>query len=129
MSTISLTLVRGADGSVDTDASVAAAKTLIMKFKAERETENSTIAAAVDAVFTERKGAKFNKPFLVGEVLRKLNVQPENHKSLTDRVNQYVSDNAGDRASGKPYSIGKGKGASMIRWADQPEASPEADKK
>lgn len=128
MTQISITLARHADGSVNEDATLDACLTAIRLFVAERETELSTVSAAVEETFDSLKGAKANMPYVVNQTLRSLNAQPENFKALSERVASYIRENAGDRASGKLFNIGKGKGGGVLRWSDQPEAKPEAAK-
>lgn len=127
MQTLNITLARHADGSVNEDATLDAARTAIRLFVAERETETATISAAVSDVFDALNGAKANMPYVVNQTLRELNVQPENYKALETRVAQYIRENAGDKDSGKLFQIGKGKGGGVLRHADQP-VKPEAAK-
>lgn len=128
MKTLNITLALTASGSVDVDASLAAAKSGILNYIAQRETELETVSEAVGATFDALKGAKANMPYVVGQTLRNLNVQPENYKTLESLVAGFIRENAGDRPSGALFNIGKGKGGGVLRWSDQPEAKPEAAK-
>jgi hypothetical protein len=67
-------------------------------------------------------------PYVVGQTLRGLNVQPENYKTLESLVASFIRENAGDRDSGKAFNIGKGKGGGVLRWIDQPAPKPDAAK-
>jgi hypothetical protein len=121
MTTLSITLARSSDGSVDESATLAECQSAIRKYVAERETEQATIALAVSDVFDSLKGARANMPYVVNSALRGLNAQPENFKALSERVADYLRSHAGDRASGALFHIGKGKTGGVTRWADQPE--------
>lgn len=126
MQTLNIALARNANGSVDLDGTLEACRGAVLKFVAERETELATVSAAVEATFDSLNGAKANMPYVIGQTLRTLNVQPENYKALEKRVAEYIRENAGDRASGALFNIGKGKGGGVLRHSDQPE--PEAKK-
>lgn len=127
MTTLNITLARAADGSVDVAATLAACQGAVHQYIASRETEQTVIASAVSEVFDALKGGRANMPFVVNQALRTLNAQPENFKALSDRCAEYIRENASeDRASGKLFKIGKGKGGGVTRWADQPEAAPAA---
>lgn len=120
MSTLSITLARHSDGSVDEAGTLAACQAAVRKYVAERETEQATIAAAVSEVFDTLKGARANMPYVVNQALRSLNALPENFKALSERTAEYIREHAGDRDSGALFSIGKGKGGGVVRWSDQP---------
>ena len=130
---LSIALVRGVDGSIDQDACLAGCKTAITKYVAERETEEATIALAVNDLFDEHKGARLNMPYVQNEALRRLNVQPENFKTLSERVAQYVRDHAqGEKAEDGSFErpdslflINKGKGGGVARRADLPVKTDE----
>lgn len=106
-------IVRAADGSIDHEASVSQFAGALLKYEAERETEMATVAGAVNALFDQYKGARLNTPFLVGEALRRLNAQPENYKTLSERVTEFVR-------TSPQFTIGKGKGGGVARIADLP---------
>lgn len=134
MSSITVNLV-SVDGRTDEDASVAAFRVAMSKHIADRETELSTIADAVGAVFDKYKGTSINMPALCNFALQELNAQPENYKVLQERTAQYVRDNSQgekDKETGveaRPDSlfvIGKGKGGGVHRRSDRP-AKPAAE--
>ena len=112
--------VRNADGSIDLDATVTKFSGDLLRFQTERELEAEAVGVAVNAVFDQFPGAKLNMPAVTSMALQKLNVQPENFKTLTEKVQGYIRDRAGDRESGALYHIGKGKGGGVVRWADVP---------
>ncbi len=134
MDNITVKLVRSTDGSVDESASTQAFASALSKHIAERETETSTIAAAVGEVFDQYLGVSINMPALCNFTLAKLNAQPENYKVLSERVAAYVRENAqGKDLSEKDakesiwerpdslFVIGKGKGGGCYRRADHVE--------
>lgn len=139
-------LKRLSDGSVDLESSLLAFEAKVNNYVAEVELETEAIAAAVAAVFDKHRGVRMNMPFIISQSLQHLNVQPENSKSLTDRVHAYIQENAdqdtvwktddkgkvigkGDeRIEVTPaeedrtrmFGIGKGKGGGVVRWSDIP---------
>lgn len=121
-------VVRGDEGSVDVDATLAKCKAELIQFCAERETEEATIADAVCAIFDEYVGVRINMPALTGFALQRLNAQPQNHKVLTERVQAYVRSNSQGKTDddgtqerpGSLFLIGKGKGGGVARRCDLP---------
>lgn len=130
-------LIVSADGSIDEQASTSAFTAALAAFKAERETEDSTIAEAVGAQFDAYPGASQNMPALVHGVLRALNVNPANHKTMEAKVLAYIRQNS-DRPAvldkktkavlvpAEPprtrlFGIKKGVGGGVCRWSDVPE--------
>lgn len=115
MSTITLNtyVVRASNGSIDHEATIAKFEGDLNTFAAAREKEDSLIAEALHGIFDSHKGKRIPMPFLTSEVLRVLNVQPENFKSLSEKVQEYV------RAC-DDFSIGKGKGGGVGRACDLP---------
>lgn len=108
--------VRGSNGSIDHESTLAKFAGDLLKWEAAQETENATIGAAVHALFDQFKGARLNMPYVTGEVLRKLNAQPENYKVLTEKVQGFIRSQAEGDTS--PFVIGKGKGGGVARRAD-----------
>ena len=106
-------VVRSSNGSIDHEATIAKFENDLNAFSVEREKEESVIADALHVIFDSHKGKRIPMPFLTSEVLRVLNVQPENFKSLTEKVQEYV------RAC-DDFSIGKGKGGGVGRACDLP---------
>lgn len=127
MSNLTVTLVRGTDGSIDVRGSLAAFEAALHKHVAERETETATIAAAVNQVFDNlaKTGARANMPYVKSATLTVLNALPGNFNELGERVAQYIRDNAGED---KLFTIGKGKGGGVARNSDKPAPKPEAAK-
>lgn len=112
--------VRNEAGELDLSRTVQKFEGELLKYQVERETELATIGAAVNAVFDEHLGACINMPAVTSLALQRLNVQPETYKALSERVQAFVRDNAGERGS-SVFSIAKGKGGGVRRWADTPE--------
>lgn len=128
---LSFTIVAG-----DREASLSNAAAAYDKFIAERETQESTIAAAVSAVFDAHRGANLTMPTIEGMALRHLNAQPSNYKVLGKLVLDYVRANADQselkgedgtvlRAAEpkrtRTFGIQKGKNGGVCRWSDVPE--------
>jgi len=120
-------LVRDGAGDVDRAASLDKFEEELVKYCAQREMEQETIADAVHAAFDKYVGANITMPALCTYALTKLNAQPENHKILTERVLSYVRENSQGKASEdgstveRPTSvfvIGKGKHGGVKRRCD-----------
>lgn len=108
-------------GSVDIEASVDKFRSALTVHLAERETQQATIADAVHTVFDKNKGTVISMPALTGLALQELNAQPENFTVLSERVQEYVRENAqGDSST---FIIAKGKGGGCKRRSDIPPAA------
>jgi len=126
MATLTVNLVTK-DGAIDQDASRKAFNEALVKYVAERETEQSTIATAVNAQFDKHPGVSINMPALASMTCAALNAQPANFSTLEERCLSYVRENASDkREDGKLFRIGKGKGGGVRRWAEIPVETPAA---
>lgn len=124
---LSFALVLSAAGTIDREASLASAETALDTFIAERETEQETIANAVNAVFDQYPGAHLTMPTIEGMVLRHLNAQPSNYKALGKLVLDYVRSNADQKDEAprtRMFGIRKGVGGGVCRWADVPVEQP-----
>ncbi len=123
------------DGKVDPTASTQAFNDVMTKYINETETEQTTIASAVNSVLDEQKGSPIKIPVLTGFATMKLNAQKENYESLSKRVHQYVSANtqgkkAKDGSFERPTSLfvsGKGKGGGVRLRSALPANEPETD--
>jgi hypothetical protein len=118
MSTVTVTLVPGNDGHIDQDATREAFNKALLVAVAEAETQEAEIASQVSAIFDQFHGKRIGMPALGSMVAQRLNAQPENFKTLSDRALDYVRANAGE---GGLYVITKGKNGGCGRVADQPK--------
>lgn len=114
---LSVTLVE-TDGRIDADKSRAAFDTVLSNLIAERDVEVGQIASAVEALFDTYKGKPIAMPALASMAAQKLNAQPENFKTLSERVLDYVRANS--KGDSSLFVIGKGKGGGCYRRADAP---------
>jgi hypothetical protein len=137
MNTIEIKLIPSDDGTVDVQATLAAAETDILAYKAARETEDETIRQALDSVFDSRPGVKMNMPFVIGQALNHMGIaeQPTNYKTLYERVHAHIVANSQGKTDkdtklvANPDSyfvVGKGKGGGVARRADLNAAQAEA---
>jgi hypothetical protein len=108
---ISSFIVLNNNGSINHEASISQFAGALRKYEAEREVESATIGGAVHAIFDTHKGKRLPMPYLTTEVLRALNVQPENFKTLSDKVQEYVR-------TSPEFSVAKGKGGGAGRVCD-----------
>lgn len=113
---ISSYAVRNVDGSVDHEATLEKFASDLFRFEELHDREQQVIGGAINAVFDEYQGARLNTPFLVGQVLKKLNAQPENYKALSDRVVTFIRSNS--QAEDSVFVISKGKGGGIGRRSD-----------
>lgn len=122
------------DGKVDPTASTQAFNDAMTKYINESETEQTTIASAVNSVLDEQKGSPIKMPTLIGFATMKLNAQKENYDSLYERVHQYVQSNCQGKKSPdgsfeRPNSLfvsGKGKGGGVRLRSAIPVSEPES---
>lgn len=119
MSTITTKLVLKTDGSIDTAASTAAFGKALSLHIAERETQDKEIGEAVSALFDRYPGQKIAMPAVASMAAQSLNAQPENFKTLSDRVAEYVRANS--KSDDSLFVINKGKGGGVGRRADLPK--------
>lgn len=126
--TLTTDLVVADDGTIDQDASTVAFRSSLQKRCAERETEQGQIAEVVSAIFDENLGASINMPALTGMAFSALHGVPNAHKTITERVANYVRENAQgkvvDGVAERPDSmlvISKGANGGVYRRADRAE--------
>lgn len=120
MSTITLSLVRGVDGSVDVEASVEAAREQILTFIAEREEQDTKIGEVVHGIFDKYRGSVIPMPALTSLVLQQLGASPETFKVLGEKVAEYLRGNAGEQGF-STFAISRGRGGGVKRWCDVTE--------
>ena len=123
MTTLNLSqfCVRNEDGTIDLVATKFKFEATLLQYQADRETEATVIANAVNALFDQFKGARLNMPYVVSQSLRNLNCPPEIYKSMENKVKEYLHANAGDKETGALFGIGKGKLGGVTRHADYKE--------
>jgi hypothetical protein len=92
MATITVSLVSGTNN--DLESNIAAFRAAYENHMSEKELEDTTIGTAVNAVFDKFPSAGINLPALSSMVAGNLNSQPENFKSLSKKVADYVRANS-----------------------------------
>jgi hypothetical protein len=110
---------RGTDGSVDVAASANAYAKALTEWAALNEIPSADIEAAVEAVFDSHEG-RLPMPALLSFAVQELSSEPNQFKTLTDRVHAYVK---GQAEVGR-LNIGKGKGGGVARLALPGEPIP-----
>ena len=121
-------VVRFTDGSLDLEGTHSKFEDDLLRFSAERDTENAAMAAHIHAIFDQYKGARLNVPYLTGETLRRMGAQPANWKILSDKIVAFIQDNAQGKTHedgsvdrpGSTFVISRGKGGGVARRADLP---------
>lgn len=104
------------DNSIDHEATLEKFASDLLRFEELKDKENAVIAGAIHSLFDQFQGARLNMPYVTGEVLRKLNAQPDNYKVLSDKVQAYIRENSqGDKAV---FTINRGKGGGIARNSD-----------
>jgi hypothetical protein len=114
--TLTVSLVRGNDGSIDTKASADAFSSALKARIAASESETTEIASAVSAVYDQYKGSWMTLPYLTSCVLTKLNAQPENSSALSKRIGEYVRNSS--KGESATLTMKKGVGGGFARSAD-----------
>ena len=136
---ISLTvaLVTGDDGRINQDASVEAFRSALVRRTAELETEEVQIAQAVNDLFDQYMGTSINVPAVCSMAAQKLNVQPENFATISERVASYVRSHSQETKNedgtttlheDSMFVIAKGKGGGTYRRADRKAKPVKASK-
>lgn len=122
---LTVTLVTDKGGVVDVDASEKAFSAALTKHIAETETQQATVADAVNAQFEKFPGQPITMPNLASMVCSALNAQPSNYSVLNERALGYVRANSSDkREDGKLFKIGKGKNGGVCLWSQIPVETP-----
>lgn len=135
MSTIVLSsfVVRSASGSVNMEATLDKFEQAVSQFIADRETEETQIANAIEEVLSANVGTRTNLDFVTGTVARSLNATALNYGDLKAKAADYIRQNACGEKDGKPvdsktgeelseprrYFLGKGRDGGVSRWADR----------
>jgi hypothetical protein len=121
--------VRDEAGEMNLEATLQKFKEVLFQHQVERETELSTIGAAVHTVFDKNKGATINTPALLTMTLLELNVQRENHKVLVERIQNFMRKNTVPEGTTFRTSKGKGGGVSRVcDCVDKPKTAKTAKK-
>lgn len=118
--------VFASDGSVDVAASAASYAKTLTAWKVQHEVPTETIEAAVEAVFDRFQGTRLSMPALLHEAVSQLQGTPAQYKTLTERVQAYVSGQCGlgeARNTGR-LDIQKGVGGGVLRLARPGEEVP-----
>ncbi len=110
---------RGTDGSVDVAASANAYAKALTEWAAQNEIPSAEIESAVEAVFDSHEG-RLPMPALLSFAVQELSSDPNQFKTLTERVHAYVK---GQSETGR-LNIGKGKGGGVARVARPGEPIP-----
>ena len=127
-------VVRGEDGAIDEDQSVARFLSVIHQYSEMTTQVSERVMSAVNQVFDEAQG-RMSMELVCHFALQKMGANPTNPaelKSLQDEVKNYVRQNAGPQDSGAMFNASwKGKGKGIFRWSDHPDWSDEtaAEKK
>ena len=121
-------------GVIHRDASIAAFTAALDSFIVESETEESTLAEAVHAVFDSAPGKRMTAPTVVALAMTHIAFTPETYTALADKVKGYIQANSGPRFQADGFtplarlSVRKGPGGGVCRWNDLPlseKLSPE----
>lgn len=133
--------VRGEDGKLDFDATVEKFSARLTEFEAVCEKEEGAIGDAVNAVFDTKvgKGGSISMDGIVSFAGPMLNMNSDNYVILRDRIKSWVRINAdqperkdkdtkevlvkAEPERTRAFSISKGKGGGVRRWADIAPAS------
>ena len=118
--------VIGSNGSIDMQATINKFSADLDTYDQKHGAQMESIGNAVNAVFDQYKGARLNTAFIQGEVVRRMNIEPQNYKSVCDKVQEYLhlhsqgkarQDGSVERPNSL-YLINKGKGGGVGRRSD-----------
>jgi hypothetical protein len=126
-------VVRSADGSVNEDSTVQKFRGALAQFIADRDTEETKIASAIEQVLSDNVGVRTNLDFVTGTVARALNATAATYGDLKNKAAEYIRQNACNEKDGLPiesktgellseprrYFLGKGRDGGVSRWADR----------
>lgn len=100
------------NGKVNRAASVANFAAELDRFEEQRNMETSILYDAVHSVLDRFPGSKLPMAFIVSEVLKALNAQPENYRSLTNKVEKFIR-------SSPEFVMVRGKNGGICRLIDR----------
>lgn len=128
--------VRNSNGGVDTEATVDKFRTALSQFVADVETEETSIAQAIDAVLTANHGINTNMSYVTSQVAMALNaVEPTAFSTMKTKVAEYIRANSCGEKNGQPidtrtkevlssprrFFVGKGVGGGVSTWEQRLE--------
>ena|SRR5271165_4681313 len=116
--TLTVALVLGANGSIDTAATTAAFETSLAAHVANVETEQGEIAAHVAQLFNDNKGKYIALPTVGSLTANLMGAVAENHGILSERVCEYVRANS--KGDDSLFVMRKGAGGGFAVRADVP---------
>lgn len=99
------------NGFINHEMSIAAFADELMQYEDELSLDKHTIGIAVNAIFDTHMGKRLASPYVIGEVLKSLNAQPENYQDLLEKVQNFL------RVS-LDFNVVKGKGGGWARLCD-----------
>ena len=109
--TLTVKLVQGDNGSIDTEATTAAFQDQLAAHVANVETESTEIATKVAELFAQNKGKYIALPTVGSLVANMLGAVSENYSVLSERVCDYVRANSKGDNSLLVIKKGQGGGA------------------
>jgi hypothetical protein len=123
--------VTGSDGTADVNASAAKYAAALTAWKVDNEIPTETIETAVEAVFDRFPGVRLSMPSLLHEAVSELSGTPAQYKSLSTRIQAYVTGQCGtgDARNTGRLDIQKGVGGGVARLATPGQSIPVRTKK
>lgn len=104
MDTIQATLVRGADGRISVQDSIAQFHNDLNVYLAQEQADTDQVASAVTSFWDENSGLKsVSLDAIASATFAKLGSPPGAYKDVTDRIKNYI------RANTDTFFVGKGK--------------------
>lgn len=106
-------VVRGSDGSISHEETIAKFAKDLANYTAQRELEADTIGVVVHGLFNQYLGRRLSTDYVVSEALKSLQATPDNFKTLTMRIKEYIK-------SSPDFDTLKGPGNGVGRICDLP---------
>jgi len=101
------------DGTIGVEATCQKFRLALLAHIAEQDKRDDEVSSAVNGVFDHYRGARINMPALVSAALTRMNVHPENYKTLEGAVLTHI------RRNPNVFRVSKGKGGGVSRIADE----------
>jgi len=116
MTTINISnyIVRN-NGKIDHEATLTKFAMDLQKYETETETENETIAKAVNAAFDQFPTKRIPMAALKNGALQILGATIANYSVLDEKVQAFIQSNNGEKGEAL-FGISRGKGGGVCRW-------------
>lgn len=114
------------NGTINVQATLNKFSEDLQMYDHKYEAQMESIGNAVNDIFDQYIGARLNTAFIQGEVVRRMNIAPQNYNNICDKVQEYLhihsqgktDENGNVERPNSYYLINKGKGGGVARRHD-----------